>query len=228
MIDSAKMIPAGNFPSINILLGSHDTLPMTDAEQRAMSIIDRWHILFNAFSFELIKRSWYENSNPPAYIFDYEKKFNGELNPTGMNSIRITVGHDGTTIFYTNCAPTFIIPPLINISKERALKAVEGKILRYYDWTGVQSDTISSRSVTVSTITIALIPRYYAPVISSYMALTSIEYRRCWQLTTTVFQVYVDAITGQDLDFAQQYIIFRTATPWVYIPSVQPAIKKII
>ncbi len=207
-IDSVNMIPVGYFPSVNIFYTHQDTITEAGAEARFLGVVDRWPLLFNSSSSELVRNSVSYNPTLPGYEFFYEKKFNGAHNPTGMNAIRVSVRLDGTAFIQTTCAPTVLIPPVVNISPGQALRAVEGKMLTYYDWVGRKTDTISARTVKSSQLTIALIPRYRDPGYQDYIALRSVEYRNCWQLTTRVFQVYVDAITGEDVDYAQQYIIF--------------------
>ena len=206
-IDSVNMVPRGEF-SANIFYGSTDTITFAGAEERVLGVIDRWHLLFNAFSTDLVMRSRIAGPNPSDYLFTFEKQFNGRSNPTGLNIIQVSIQHDGTASFTTACAPTVLIPAIVNITAQQALQAVQGKTLIYYDWTGKKTDTVSAKTVKSSLVTIALIPRYASPDYHDYLSMRSVEYRNCWQLSTEVFHVYVDAVTGEDVNFAQQYIIF--------------------
>ncbi len=43
---------------------------------------------------------------------------------------------------------------------------------------------------------------------STFTRRVAIEYRNAWRIRTWVFDVYVDAITGEDLNYAEQTVIF--------------------
>ena len=92
---------------------------------------------------------------------------------------------------------------IVNIDSAKAKTIITGKQLVYYDWRGADTLVLSDSAIMQADLVPVLVDRY-----SSNYSNHSIEYRRAWRLTTHIFYVYVDAITGEDLNYAVQYVIF--------------------
>lgn len=72
----------------------------------------------------------------------------------------------------------------------------------YGDWEGNKVLTLTKDILEQDTLVVALIPRYRES------SITSIEYRLCWEFKAPIFYVYADAITGEDVNYQRQYMIF--------------------
>lgn len=203
-IDSVLMVPdRSSLCQIDLFPDCDSTISLNDIKKRLYQFIDEWQILFNASSAELVEENTVMIGS--IYCIDFQKRFPIQLGIKGWRSeIGVSIDITGKIVLFgTSCSPTLSVPIIPKVTSEKAKQAIIGKQLTYFDWTGQKRVTLTNDNLQNSNLVVALIPRF-----GQSSNLTSIEYRLCWEFKAPIFYVYVDAITGKDVDHTSQYIIF--------------------
>ncbi|GEM_PF-5903559 len=207
--DSVLMKPVHDaFTSIDLFPDRTDTVTIDDAEARLSTFIDDWKDLLGTTWAEVTVDSKQDDPSFKEYFFWIHKRFPYGTNVSLSFASRLTIHitHAGViSLLLDNCLPTLAIPAVVNIDSVRAKQTVCGKQLIYYDWGGRQTLTISNQTVKCAEIAAVAVPRWSDSLFTRRVA---IEYRNSWRIRTWVFDVYVDAITGEDLNYAEQTVIF--------------------
>lgn len=204
-VDSVLMVPGWfAIPGVNLLPQQNDSLTLDEAKNLVLQFADEWKSLFNVSASELRLTAAYFHNVIRQYYFNFEKDFSyGVAVSTGFNQVVATLTSRGAlTQFSTNCAPTLPVPVAPAVDSTKAKSNIAGKQLTYYDWTGEKRLTISRENTYEAKLVAAIIPR------PDVILKKSLEYRLCWKIRVPVFYVFVDAITGEDIGFIQQYVIF--------------------
>lgn len=206
-VDSVLMIPANlDSYSIDLFPERSDTIPLNLVQSRLYDVIDEWHELFNVSSYELENKTG-EESIPGRYVFQPRKIYPYGPNVSlslGDNELLIHITHTGViALFIDKCAPSLDIPTLCNFDSNKAKSKLEGKKLIYYDWGGRDSLILSHDTMKRSEFAAVLVSRW-----SGGSGRIALEYRRAWKIVTPIFYVYVDALTGEDLNYQEQTVIF--------------------
>ncbi|TAK58892.1 MAG: hypothetical protein EPO24_08230 [Bacteroidetes bacterium] len=180
-------------------------LTKESAQDTLFRFLARWGHLFNAAPYELTVQ--HNRFDPGSNIIriDYIKEYlYYSSEPFDLGYLRIDIKTNGIVQRITgNCAPTYSIPYTKRIDFNKAFEAIKEKKLYFYDWGGKDSMVLSP-SLIEKAIVVPTLTRN-----SSYSSRsTTFEYRLCWKFKVPVFFVYVDAITGKDLQYTEQYVIF--------------------
>jgi len=212
-IDSVLMVPEWFYLSnlygfqIDLFPDRDGLISLDDARTRLKAFIDEWGLLFNCSSTELkeIDARKEQTFSGSMYFFRFEKNNSYELNTVGWTGEIISdIDSTGKLVgISSNCLPTLPVPVHAEITIEKAKQSLIGKKLRYSDWTGLKELVLTNENLKQDALVIALITRGETP-----SRLTSIEYRLCWKYETSIFYVYADAVTGEDVNYYEQSVIF--------------------
>jgi hypothetical protein len=212
-IDSVLMVPEWFYLSnlygfqIDLFPDRDGLISLDDARTRLKAFIDEWGLLFNCSSTELkeIDARKEQTFSGSMYFFRFEQNYNYELNTVGWTGeIIADIDSTGKLIgISSNCLPILPVPVHAEITIEKAKQSLIGKKLRYSDWTGLKELVLTNENLKKDTLVIAFISRY-----DKSSRLESIEYRLCWKYETSIFYVYADAVTGEDVNYYEQSVIF--------------------
>jgi hypothetical protein len=194
-------------PGIPLFEDTTKIYSMEDVVVGLESLLDQWGDLFNVSSENVREqyfqkersmvsdREWYHLEFSRAYQYPYEQY-------VSMKQLLVLIDTHGR-IFYVGCevVPELPIPPESQVSSAEALTKILGKELTYYDWGGKQTYTVSSDRVQRTRLVSSVMPR-------DTHSFDRLEYRLCWVFDTGIYDIFVDAITGEDLDFLKQLVIF--------------------
>jgi len=215
-IDSVLMTPrslgTGNsWNAINLFPGLKDTITIDQAKERLLQFIDEWKELFHVSSHELTLLSEWCNPYEQSYTITYHKAYpypHMDFWTSAFRNVTAVIRTSGVLKYFSSeCAPNLDIPNYVNITADQAKQIARGKEWQFYDWGGKNSLRLSNDLSEPTELEQILVPRYTRTK-SSYDRLDSIEYRQCWKITTPVYYIYVDAITGEDINYAIQYVLF--------------------
>lgn len=198
--DSNLMIP--EFPSVYLLNTPSDSLTLDSARTLLLTFIDEWHALLNASQSELTETEAWYNYWLKEYYFEYRKKFPGNFDASGLNMIIARVTIEGQLAFIiSNCAPTVNVPTLVRIDSLKAKYKLLGKKMFYFDSAGRKEFTLTMNNLYESEITDIILGGYS----TTSSGLLPLEYRHTWKIRTNIYYLYVDAITGEDLNYSVPY-----------------------
>ena len=198
--DSVLMVPFDWDGSIDLFPETEDTLTGEEVSQRLHDFVDEWKDLFNLPKEEIDRISW--RSEYGAYWFHIYKKSPYENDDShyihGGVAIKARATLDGKlTHFDVNSGPAMPIPAVVNYDSSYAKIVLRGKLI--LDGYSGRDTLILSYQTLTSPVVVPLILIRYDP--HTYMGRSAIEYRRAWRFTAGFQYIYVDAITGEDLNY---------------------------
>lgn len=197
-----ELTPVALFP------GQSDTVTIDEAQARHFTFIDDWQELLSTTSAELTVDTKQDHAVIKEYFYRLHKTFpyGTKVSYSLAGGLNIHITHAGVILFLRNyCLPTVDIPAIIAVDSLKAKRTLTGKQLVYFDWGGRKILTISDRTIQYAEIAAVAVPRWADSLCTRRVA---IEYRGAWRIRTGIFDIYVDAITGEDLNYAEQTVIF--------------------
>lgn len=201
--DSALMTPLA-IPPVDLLPATSETLSIAQAHDAILGFMHQWSLLFNTDGYFHVQ---YENDLPwdRSYAFRFSRYSQEIYFFSSLNSAGGRVSHDGIlSNFESYCVPVIPINAHAAYSLEDAIHIAVGQKLIYYGWQGQDTVVVTPGMIEEAVLMPKMVPTYSVP---SYRY-ASIEYRYCWRLKVRVYYVYVDAVTGEFLDYKEQYVIF--------------------
>ncbi|GEM_PF-4800900 len=204
--DSVRAIPLYNLGSgIDLFPNQTGTVSEEELQDSIMAFLARWGDLFNIHSFQVIYYSSVHYDTISVHYY-YEKSVSGTRSlfaPLGR--FRVHVLYNGIVKeLSSTCVPDNYISGIPQVSMTYAYSVINNKQLKYCGWVGEQTLVVTPDKVSEAILDLISIER------RDYMnnKLLSIEFHHCWRFKLPVFYVYVDAITGEDLNYAYQYMDF--------------------
>lgn len=206
-------------PVIRMIYGSRiDLFPDREGEipsdsiaMRLYQFLDRWQDLFHVDSRSLVitevQKEYSIDSTRAWYRFRGSKSFSYSLpQRIFLKGFQADVYPDGR-IFYLGSEgiPQLEIPMAPGVDERTAKQSVLGKQIVYYDWSGPKVFTVTDDEIDSVSLEAVVLPRFDE---SSRSRIQSLEYRLCWIYHTWLFDICADAITGEDLNFYFQNIVF--------------------
>jgi hypothetical protein len=204
--DSVLMVPRDWSGSIDLFPQTEDTVTAEEASERLLEFVDEWKDLLNLSRADIGSVSW--TTDADSYWFHlrttlpYGADVSTSISGGGLFKTRIT--HEGKlTYFVDDCAPSLPIPSTINYDSNFAKIVLRGKVIP--DGTYSQDTLIVSDETLTSPVVAALILTRWDPL---YRTRTALEYRRAWRFKAGIYYIYVDAITGEDLNYLESTVYF--------------------
>jgi hypothetical protein len=206
-IDTLLLIPdLRTDHGINILPSLKDTITNEYALAVILKFIDEWKELFNVSSSELILVAQGEQNDlrGELYYFQFEKRFPYQLeisDPSKSGKVNVQISKLGVLhYFHSNCVPTLLFSSGdISINENQAKEVIIGKEISYGGWKSlIKKINISKDDIISTNLTMTLVYRWSHP---RDLKTRYVEYRKAWKISLNCWDVYVDAVTGEDLDY---------------------------
>lgn len=218
--DSVLMVPhiTPFINGISLSNSKNDSLTMGEAEERLYSFLKKWGGLFNttnAYLFTSRKEYSPGIQNRVKFIHG-EYHITIKKNPISylFNTIDARIYVNGIIeILIVKCVPDdpqvdpyryhdWMRVPEPKITFTEALKIYDNHPIQYWSFGGKKTRFMNASSIRSMECTPTYVPRY--TFINHNDRLDSVEFRLCWKVTDQEFNVYIDAMTGEFLDYHDQ------------------------
>jgi hypothetical protein len=221
IVDSVLMIP--NIGAININHWSKDTLTLDQMEHLFRDFLKKWGKLFNTSpgepatyrseeflgKYQFMMRKTFSRANSFFGLIDLRTSTNfdqieARISKTGtIEALRIDCAPDPDDRIFPRSRGQF---PAARVTLPEALQTIDGRSIRWQGMFGEQTHQMNSASIASIERVLLHVPRYTS-VGTGRQKSDSIEYRVCWEATDGMFTVYVDAVTGEFLDYHRQLFV---------------------